>query len=140
MFMMPFPFMPNMNKNGEGEQKNACPFPFFGMPFPFMPNMTKSGEDGQQNACPFFGMPFPFMPNMTKSGEDGEPNDPVSMLFNMVQQWISNSQAQGAGAGSELPGQILQKLLQMEASPKNLERLQKVLDYLYGMYDKPEEK
>lgn len=115
MFMMPFPFMPNMNKNGEGEQKNACPFPFFGMPFPFMPNMNKSGEDG-------------------------EPNDPVSMLFNMVQQWISNSQAQGAGPGSELPGQILQKLLQMEASPKNLERLQKVLDYLYGMYDKPEEK
>ena len=108
-------------------QKPPFPFPPFPpMPpiphFPFMPNTDQNAEPEnteQQNGFPFPFPPvphFPFMPGMK----------------------MQNEQQEGFQFGSfTVPYSALQWLMQIKATPKALEELQKFLDTLFAAYSKP---
>ena len=131
---MPFPFFPFGCAGAEQgaekgqEQPNGFPFMFpFGnmsmpqMPFPFYPfgctGAEQGAEKGQEQQGPGCKFPFPF----TISGMDrgnGDKADRQS-VFSLL--------------GVDLPNWALQKLLQLDASPKTLEKLQKVLDLVFSV-------
>lgn len=114
-FTMPFQ-MPNMDADTDASRQNA-----FGFPFPM-----QGFSPWQMN---FWMLPFSQMMQMMQ-------------MLQMMQQWMlslgmnaMNAQQKGASIpGLNLPGLDLQKLLQMEASPKALEGLQKVLDMVFDAY------
>jgi len=142
-FNLPFQ-MPNMNSNGDDNQPNA--FPFGAFPFQ-MPNMNQGSDDSQPNVFSFpmqgfnpqqmnlWMLPFAQMLQMLQMAQ-------------LLQQWMlsmgmnaMNAQQQKGASipGLNLPGLDLQKLLQMEASPKTLDGLQKVLDMVFDAYTRQQE-
>lgn len=97
-----------------------------------------AGTDTDQQSAPGFPFPMqglsPWQMNFWML--------PFSQMMQMMQQWMlslgmnaMNARQKDASIpGLNLPGLDLQKLLQMEASPKALEGLQKVLDMVFDAY------
>ena len=95
------------------------PLPVFGMPpmpLPVWPTLNrddkKEGSDGSKETA-FFGMPpMPFPFPMLPDGKKGN----ASFM--------------------NIPNEFLQMLMQIEVSPADLEKLQKLLDFIFNLYEK----
>lgn len=120
-------------------------FNAFNTPFQ-MPDMN-AGTDTDQQSAP--GFPFPmqgFSPwQINVWMLPFSQMMQMMQMLQMMQQWMfsmgmnamnaANARQKDASIpGLNLPGLDLQKLLQMEASPKALEGLQKVLDMVFDAY------
>lgn len=158
---MPFPFnmfmqTPNASQAEQSKEntdaQNGCAFPFMPfqmpqmpfqmngmqMPFNFFPMMPNQQADSTQNQNP-----FAFLNNMMpqKNGMNL-----MQMLFpiyfmmqSMMPLFMNNGQNQAGQntiqmQGMNIPVELFQKALQVSASPKALEMLQKVLDTLFDAY------
>ena len=130
---MPFPFG-GFPMGGNMQQPQAVmpqlpPMPFM-FPFP-MPGMTppQAGAAPQPNGFPFpFGFPMvPFMPpfptgDMNSAPPEQEEEKEAPKGFDFM--------------GMNISPEVLQKLLNIDATPEQLEELQKFLDKAYAKKDK----
>jgi len=111
-------------------------FPNFKMPFGFMNGGAQ--QNNQQNTIPF---PFPFqMPFMNQQPQENAQQNPFPFPF-PFQMPFMNQQQDGGWQKTMFPNFNLQnldlsKLLSMEASPKTMEMLQKVMDFIFDLYNK----
>ena len=136
---MMFPFsMQGMNNStidaANAQQMNGFPFgmmPQMLMMFPFfMQGMNNSTID-VANAQQMNGFPFGMMPQMP-------------MMFPFFMQGMNNDQGKEDTAsqdgfpfmGMTIPKTMLQKLLNMDWSPEELDKLQKVIDMIYAVMPK----
>ena len=119
---------------------------------PFISMMNPQGPDGAQGGQSAWIPPMPWMAQGTE-----EAMQMMTQLFLMQMQfaqmmWMmpmhlmqgiaqmgaaaqKKNAAQPGGfqlGGMAIPPELLHKLLQMEMSPENLEKLQKVLNYLFA--------
>ena len=138
MQQMMFPFnMQGMNSSADmpnGQQINGFPFGMMSqmpMMFPFsMQGMNNSTIDAA-NAQQINGFPFGMMPQMP-------------MMFPFFMQGMNNDQGKEDTAsqdgfpfmGMTIPKTMLQKLLNMDWSPEELDKLQKVIDMIYAVMPK----
>ena len=128
---------------------------------PFISMMFPQGPDGAQEGQNAWMPPMPEMPPMPGMAQGMEMMQLMTQMFQMQMQlaqmmWMMPIQlmqgmaagmtqmgaaAQKEGAaqpggfqlgGMTIPPELLQKLLQMDMSPENLEKLQKVLDFLFA--------
>ncbi|MCQ2420907.1 MAG: hypothetical protein MJ118_07205 [Clostridia bacterium] len=145
---MPFPFNMFVPKAEDGQQteenKNACPFPFM---FNMMPQMPFQ-MNGMQMPCGMFSQtenaqsnPFAFLNSMMPQLEQMKAMFPMlSMLQSMATPFCKNGEKNEQNCiqmqGISVPVELIQKALQVTASPKALEMLQQILDLLFGMYTK----
>ena len=150
-------------QQGNGQQANGFPFPFGMMPpmmFPYfmyeMRNMANSANgqqtNGQQaNGFPFgmmgqqtTGFPFPF--GMMGQQANGFPF-PFGMMPPMMFPFMqgmngnadkeeNNEQDGFSFMGVTIPKTLLQKLLNMDWNPGELDKLQKVIDMIYAKMPK----
>lgn len=75
---------------------------------------------------------FPMMPPMPMfqmAPSKEEPFAPFMKAF-------KNADSKNADKLMGIPKEVLQKLLKIDASPKDLEKLQKLLDFVFDMYEK----
>ena len=146
MQQMMFPFFMQGTNNApdaaNGQQANGFPFPFGMMPqmpqmmFPFNMqgmNNTPDTANGQQvNSVPF---PFGMIPNMPKM---------PMMMFPFIMQGMKNNAGKEETSeqdgfsfmGITIPKSMLQKLLNMDWAPEELDKLQKIIDMIYAMMPK----
>ncbi len=141
-----FPFMPfqmpqmPFQMNGMPFQMPQMPFQMNNMPpfnfFPMMPN--QQGEQSTQNANP-----FAFFGNMMSQMNGTNPMQMMFPLYYMMQSMApffqNGEQKQGNQnsiqmQGMNIPVELIQKALQVSASPAALEMLQKLLDTLFDVY------
>ena len=106
----------------------------------FIP-MLKDMEQG-----PFAGlkMPMGFMPFMPPMFymQQMAFNNSMQMVKNLVEKFkelqekysSDNTQTMDLG-GIKVPAEVFRKLLSIEMSPENLEKLQGALDFFFGMMD-----
>ena len=138
------PFMAMMGAadtgNEETEEKNADPMQFmqqlFAMQMQMAQNMMMMPLQMIQNITNMSGMP-----NM--AGMPGMP-DLAGMFkgFGMAEkEEKTNGQKEGFSLGGmNIPPELLKKLMQMDMTPENLEKLQKVLDFVFEAMPQTEDK
>ena len=126
----PFMFLMNMDDE-DAEAMEAFDFEGFADPMMFM---QQAFMMQMQFASFMFMMPFRMMKAMTdmmkEAAADGE------------EEKAGEAQAQSGIkiGGMDVPPELLQRLLYMDMSPENLEKLQKALDFAFSMVpDKKED-
>ena len=118
------PFVSMMNLQGHDgaqEDQSAWTPPMHGMPqgMEAMQMMTQMFQMQMQLAQMMWMMPMQLMQGMAQMGAAAQ----------------KEGAAQPGGfqlGGMTIPPELLRKLLQMDMSPENLEKLQKVLDILFA--------
>lgn len=121
------PFISMMNPQGtDGAQENQSawmpPMPGMAQGMEMMQMMTQMFQMQMQLAQMMWMMPMHFMQGMTSMPQMGA-----------TAQKEGAAQPEGFQLGGiTIPPELLQKLLQMDMSPENLEKLQKVLDFLFA--------
>ena len=136
LFMQGMQGMNNPSDTANGQQANGFPFPFGMMPqmmFPFfmqgmqgMNNPTDTMNGQQANGFPF---PFGMIPQM---------------MFPFFMQGMKNNECKEDTSAQEgfpfmgmtIPKSMLQKLLNMNWAPEELDKLQKVIDMIYALMPK----
>ena len=127
-FELPSPFaMPGAKKDG---QESGLPFPFSlleNMPqFPFsIPGAQESGEESETFGALPLSFLFPFYQ--------------MSLMYRFLQTFVPRQEEQEEPAEQEgfspfgfpVPPIVLQKLLQLDASPKTLEQMQRAMDFFF---------
>lgn len=122
------PFMSMMNPQGadgaqEGQSAWTPPMPGMAQGMEAMQLMTQMFQMQMQLAQMMWMMPMQLMQGM------------ASGMAQMGAAAQKEGAAQPGGfqlGGMTIPPALLQKLLQMDMSPENLEKLQKVLDFLFA--------
>ena len=104
---------------------------FMPFPFPMMPMQCMNGQQASGGQLPD-GLPFPFMNGSMQQ---------FPMPFPMA--GMNNAAAESSGQqdgfsfmGLTIPTSMLQKLLNMDWPPEELDKLQKVIDMMYAMMPK----
>ena len=120
------PFISMMNPQGsedaqEGQSAWTPPMPGMAQGMEAMQLMTQMFQMQMQFAQMMWMMPMHLMQGMAGMAQAGAAQ--------------KEGEAQPGGfqfGGMTIPQELLQKLLQMDMSPENLEKLQKVLDFLFA--------
>ena len=128
-FMFPFP-MQGMNTPADTDGTQQID----GFPFPF--NMFPMNSGCNNNITPQNAQPFPFdfgnMPLM--------PFFPFAFPMQSMTADGSGKADSGTSGfsfmGMDIPIEVLQSLLNMDATPEQLEKLQKFIDMIYSMLPK----
>lgn len=142
---------------------NQMPFQFFDiskMPCPFQIPLIPEGNNAQQGGFFPFQMPqMPFMDpgamnaNMMQMWSNMLPFFNMFPFSNMFQMpWMGtgaansqntqnqqNAKTGASGMPFQIPGLDLSRLLQMDLSPENLNKLQKILDFVFEAYTQEKE-
>ena len=153
------PFMPMMGMNGNEESEDGGQsgfgFPFMqgmgGMNSEFMQFMQQMISMQMQMAQSMFMMPFQMMQGMANMAGMPDMSSMPGMpgLAEMFKGFMSpdrneeDAASQQAGfslGGMNIPPELLKKFMQMDMSPENLEKLQKVLDFVFETMPEPEDK
>ena len=121
----PFMFLMNMNEE-DAEKMESFNFEGFGNPMNPMMFMQQAFMMQMQFAASMFMMPMYMMKSMTDMMKGGMKGD-------------AGEKSEEAAPGTIKMGnfnvspEMLRKLMQMDMSPENLEKLQKVLDVAFAM-------
>ena len=139
MFMMNMMGSVNESEGEDSEGQNGFGMPFFsGMntdsdPMQFMQQAFMMQMQFMQN---MMMLPMQFMQGMTAMMEQNAPAGEAERIEN-------SSEAQQGGfklGNMNIPPELLRKLMQMDMTPENLEKLQRVLDFMFeAMPEKTEE-